>query len=293
MKRKGSITYRSLLDILYKAFVFTMVLLVLATFLWILGTFLFRGLHHINIELFYRSLTDSISAQLAQESGDKILGGIANGLYGSAFIILIALLIAVPLGIGLGLYMFGIERKNILVSGIYYSCTILRGIPSIITGIIVYLWIVVPMGSFSALAGGVALAIMMFPEIAYSTFISFRSIPESLKESAFSLTGNKQTVIFTIFFPLISRKIWANVLFATSRALGETAPLLFTALGASYINWNFLEPTSALPLLVWNFFEKPGLSSLLWSASFFLLLFCLILSFLAKKIQNPTTNYKS
>ena len=144
----------------------------------------------------------------------------------------------------------------------------LQGTPSIIIGIITYIWVVVPMKGYSAIAGSVALFIMMLPLIIRSTEETMKVLPDTLKEAGLALGGS----------------YWRVMLLAISRVVGETAPLMFTALGGAAISWNMTKPMSAVPLLIWEFFNDPNLQSLIWGASLFLLTFVLCLNLLAKRI---------
>jgi len=212
-----------------------------------------------------------MDAMLAKISGDPIPGGILNGLTGTILILGIAILLAIPVGVLVGIYLA--EKKNTIFANLIRNLSdLLQGIPSIVIGIIIYIWIVRPMNSYSALAGSVALAIMMLPMIIRSTEESLKMLPTSLKEAGLALGGSYTTVILRILLPSAFGGLFTGSLLAISRVMGETAPLLVTVLGAATVNWNMTEPTSAIPLLIWEFYNDPNLSDLVWTSSLFLLL---------------------
>ena len=147
------------------------------------------------------------------------------------------------------------------------------------------------MKGYSAIAGSVALFIMMLPLIIRSTEETLKILPASLKEAGLALGGNRARVMLRVQLPAAFGGIFTGVLLAISRVIGETAPLMFTALGCSLIRWSTDEPISAVPLLIWEFFNDPYLQDLIWGASLFLLLFVLTLNLLSKYIaKNGISN---
>ena len=176
--------------------------------------------------------------------------------------------------------------EGTIIGGNLCTLNLLQGTPSVIRGIITYIWVVVPMKGYSAIAGSVALFIMMLPLIVRSTEETMKILPASLKEAGLALGGNNARVILKVQLPAAFGGIFTGVLLAVSRVIGETAPLMFTALGCSMIRFSIDKPISAVPLLIWEFFNDPNLQSLIWGASLFLLLFVLFLNLTAKKIAN-------
>lgn len=212
-------------------------------------------------------------------------GGIANALIGSLIIILIAALIAVPIGILCGIFLS--ENRESKIS--YYSrlaVDILQGVPSIVIGIVIYFWIVKPLGTFSALSGSVALAIMMLPIIIRSTEETLKLVPTSLKEAGLALGLPYHKVILKIVVPCGFSGILSGVILAVARVAGETAPLLFTAFGNPYITSNILKPMQSLPLLIFNYATSPydEWHDLAWGASTVLLIWVLLLNIITKLI---------
>ncbi len=140
------------------------------------------------------------------------------------------------------------------------------------------------MKGYSAIAGSVALFIMMLPLIIRSTEETLKILPVSLKESALALGAGRARAMLKVQLPAALGGIFTGVLLATSRVIGETAPLMFTALGCSFMRYEIDKPISAVPLLIWEFFNDPNLQELIWGASLFLLLFVLTLNLTAKYI---------
>lgn len=243
-----------------------------------------RGYKQFNISLFTEVSPTSMDAMLAKISNEAIPGGILNGITGTLLILFIAIIMAIPVGIFTGVYLA--ENPKTVFSKIIRSLTdLLQGIPSIVIGIIVYTWVVKPMYSYSALAGGVALAIMMLPMIIRSTEESLKMLPSSLKEAGLALGGSYSSVITRILLPSAFSGLFTGSLLAISRVMGETAPLLVTVLGASVVNWDVSRPTSAISLLIWEFYNDPNLAPLVWSSSLLLLFLVLSLNILAKRIS--------
>ena len=215
----------------------------------------------------------------------EIGGGIANALIGSLLIVFIAALIAVPIGILCGIYLS--ENKKGKFS--YYSrlsVDILQGVPSIVIGIVIYFWLVKPLGTFSALSGSAALAIMMLPIIIRSTEETLKLIPSSLKEAGLALGLPYHKVILKIVVPCGFSGILSGVMLSVARVAGETAPLLFTAFGNPYITTNILKPMQSLPLLIFNYATSPydEWHDLAWGASTILLMWVLLLNITTKLI---------
>jgi len=210
-------------------------------------------------------------------------GGISNAILGSALLIVLASIIAVPLGILTGIYLSE-YRKGKFAYLSRLSVEILMGIPSIVIGIIAYVWVVKPFGSFSAVSGGVALGIMMLPVIVMSTEETLKLIPDTLKEASLALGVSYPRTILKVILPAGLSGIVTGMLLAVARIAGETAPLLFTAFGSPFMALSLFKPVSALPLTVFNYATSPypEWHTLAWGASFVLLVFVLALNLLAK-----------
>lgn len=243
-----------------------------------------RGYRQFNLSLFNEVAPGSTEALFARLNHEVIPGGILNGITGTLLIVGIAMLMAIPIGILTGIFLAE-KRGTRLTNIISLLCDLLQGIPSIVIGVVSYIWVVKPMHGFSALAGGVALAIMMLPLVVRSTEESLKLLPPSLKEAGLALGGSYMSVVVRILLPAAFGGIFTGTLLAVSRIMGETAPLLVTALGASSVNWDATKPTSAISLLIWEFYNDPNLVDLVWSSSLLLLIIVLGMNLLAKKIS--------
>ncbi len=242
-----------------------------------------KGYKQINWNFFTESAPSTLDAMLARGTGDIIPGGIANGITGTLLMVVLAAIIAIPIGIMVGIHLS--EHPKTKFSNITRFLTdLIQGSPSIVIGIIAYAWVVKPLGSYSALAGSVALSIMMLPLIVRSTEETLKMLPGSLKEAGLALGASYTSVILKVLLPAAFGGLFTGILLAISRVMGETAPLMLTALGSTAINWDVLKPTSAVPLLIWEFYNDPNLIDMIWSSSLFLLMLILTLNIIAKPI---------
>lgn len=251
----------------------------------IIGKVIAEGFSNFSISFLTQPTPNSFSAMMAVSAGEPIPGGIANGIVGTIIMLLLATLVAVPVGIFCGVFLAE-NRKSKFAQIVSYMTDLLQGTPSIIVGVIVYAWVVVPMHGYSAFAGSVALFIMMLPLIIRSTEEAIKLLPASLKEASLALGGSYARTIIKVLLPSAFGSIFTGTLLAVSRVIGETAPLMFTALGCAAIQWQIEKPMSSVSLLIWQFFNDPVLQSLVWSASLFLLIFVLLLNISSKIIAN-------
>ena len=247
----------------------------------ILGEVFLRGYDQLSWSFFTEPTPTAYKAMKAIEAGEPIPGGIANGIIGTMLMLGMAAVIAIPTGILCGAFLAENPKKR-FAQTVSYLTDLLQGTPSVIIGIVVYIRVVVPMKGYSAIAGSVALFIMMLPLIIRSTEETLKILPVSLKEAGLALGGNRARVMLKVQLPAAFGGIFTGVLLAISRVIGETAPLMFTALGCSFIRFAIDKPISAVPLLIWEFFNDPNLQELIWGASLFLLLFVLTLNLTAK-----------
>lgn len=212
-------------------------------------------------------------------------GGIANALTGSIALVLVAAVIAIPVGILAGIYLS--ENKNRkLAYWTRLSADILQGVPSIVTGIVAYFWIVKPMKGFSSFSGSIALAVMMLPIVVRTTEETLLLIPHSLKEAALALGVPYHRTILKVIVPCGLSGILSGVLLSVARIAGETAPLLFTAFGNPYMNLNIFKPMQSLPLMIYNYAISPydQWHNMAWGAAMILLIWILSLNILTKLI---------
>lgn len=256
----------------------------------ILGEVLLKGWHQLDWTFLTQSTPDPVKAMMAADAGQPVPGGIANGIVGTCLMLLMASALSIPVGIMCGICLSE-YRKSKLAVVVSYLTDLLQGTPSIIIGIITYIWVVVPMKGYSAFAGSVSLFIMMLPLVIRSTEETMNVLPPALKEAGLALGGSYWRVMLQVMLPTSLGSIFTGILLAISRVAGETAPLMFTALGGAAVSWNMSKPMAAVPLLIWNFFNDPNLQSLIWGASLFLLLFVLCLNLISKRIAKKWKIY--
>jgi phosphate transport system permease protein len=212
-------------------------------------------------------------------------GGISNALIGTFLLVIIASIFSIPIGILTGIFLS--EYRNGQLAYLTRLCTeILQGIPSIVIGIIAYIWLVIPLGSFSALSGGIALGLMMLPVIIMATEETLKLIPESLREASLALGVSYPRTVLKVILPAGFSGIITGILLGTARIAGETAPLLFTAFGSPYMNYNILKPINSLPLVIFNYASSPypEWHKLAWGASLVLIISTLILNLFPKLV---------
>ncbi|MDR2087634.1 MAG: phosphate ABC transporter permease PstA [Dysgonamonadaceae bacterium] len=256
---------------------------VLLPFLMLIARLVKSGLKYICLDFFTQTSPSPVDAMLANLAGEAIPGGILNGICGSLYMLTIALVLTVPLGILTGIYLYENRGKK-FANLIQYLNAVCYGMPSIIIGIVVYVSVVKSFHSYSVLAGGIALSISMLPKIIRTTRETLKLLPAYLKESGLALGGSYTGVILKIIMPAAKGGLLTGILISVSRALGETVPLIVTALGCSMINWNINAPASSMTLLIWDFFNTPNMVSMVWATSAFLFSIIICLNLIAKRI---------
>ncbi len=238
------------------------VVLVLAPLVAIFGYLVYKGLGSLN----WAFLTQT--PKPVGEPG----GGMANAIVGSMLILGIASLIGVPFGIGAGIYLAEFGR-NRFGAAIRFTADVLNGVPSIVIGIVAWALLVRGRG-FSALAGGVALAIMMVPTICRTTEEMLLLVPQALREAAYGLGVPRWRTTLSITLRTATSGVITGVMLAFARVAGETAPLLFTALGNTFWNLRYDQPTAALPLQIYVYANSAydDWHRQAWAGSFVLIL---------------------
>ena len=183
-------------------------------------------------------------------------GGIGNAILGSFLLLLVSSAFGLPLGIAIGIYLseFGAGRFGSLVR---FLADTLTGIPSIVTGVFVYTIVVLPMRHFSALAGGIALAVIMIPIVARTTEGMIDLVPQSLREGALALGAPQWRVTLGIVLPAGASGIATGAMLAIARISGETAPLLFTAFGSRFFSYYLDQPIGSLTVQIYNYAISP------------------------------------
>ncbi|MDR1114033.1 MAG: phosphate ABC transporter permease PstA [Candidatus Margulisbacteria bacterium] len=239
----------------------------------ILGYLLIKGVSALNWQFFCRV------PQPLGEAG----GGIANALLGSLLLLVVAFALAAPLGLCLGIYLAE-NKKSRLADCARLAVEILQGVPSIVIGLVLYTWLVLPFRTFSALAGGAALALMMLPVSVRSAEETLRRIPPEIKEAALALGVPYYRTILRVIVPSGLSGIITGVLLSLARVAGETAPLLFTAFGNPFLSWRLDRPIESVPHLIFYYATSPYAEwhRLAWGASFVLVLGVLFLNLAAK-----------
>ncbi len=271
--KEPSIRRRILYDRLFKGIIVFLTFCSILPMFFILFFIASKGISVINWSFLIR---------LPKPVGE-IGGGISNAIIGTLMLVGIGAVFSVPIGILAGIFLSE-NRKGRLASLTRLCVETLQGVPSIVIGIIAYIWLVVSMGSFSALSGGVALGLMMLPVIITAAEQTLKLIPGSLKEASLALGVSYPRTILKVILPAGISGVMTGVLLSIARVAGETAPLLFTAFGSPFMNLNILKPVSSLPLVIFNYATSPypEWHTLAWGASFVLIIFVLGLNLFTK-----------
>jgi phosphate transport system permease protein len=212
-------------------------------------------------------------------------GGMANAIVGTLILIGTASVVGLPVGIGAGLYLAD-RRGSSLATIVRFLSDVLNGLPSIVLGIFAWEFLVRPFGGFSALAGGMALAAMMIPLVTRTTEEMIRLVPVSLREAALALGYTRWRTSVSIVLRTALPGIVTGALVAVARIAGETAPLLFTALGNQFWSTSLHEPIAALPLQIFTYAISPYESAhaLAWAGALVLIAIVLIISLMARYV---------
>jgi len=211
-------------------------------------------------------------------------GGFGNAIVGTLLMVGIAAGISIPLGILAAIYL-SILGPHSKVAGISrFLAKVLTGLPSILAGVFAYATVVLVMGTYSALAGGIALAVLMLPTVVLTAEEAMKQVPQKMKDAAFGMGCTRSQVIWKVVLPTGLPGILTGVMLAVAGAAGESAPLLFTALFSNYYVSELAEPTASLSILIYNFSAMPfdNQISLAWAASLVLVLIVLVINILAR-----------
>lgn len=263
--------YRQRIMVDYVARVLTAgaAVLVLAILAIILGYMIYKGIGSIDLAFF---------TQLPKPIGEEG-GGIVNAIIGSAIMLALATVLSVPTGVLAAIYLseFG---TGAFAQALRFLTDVLAGIPSIVVGIFAYTLLVIPMRSFSGYAGGFALAIIMLPVVIRTTEEMLRLVPQSLRDGGLALGVPRWRVTIDIVLASSISGIATGTLLAVSRAVGETAPLLFTALGSTLWTTNLDRPMASLPVQIYTYSISPyeDWHAKAWAAAFTLVVLILLLN---------------
>jgi len=213
----------------------------------VLGYVTKNGISAINLDFF-----TNLPKPLGQPGG-----GMANAIVGTLTMVGIGSLIGIPTGILTAIYLSEYDRSSWFSTTVRFTTDVLTGIPSIIIGIFVYTVVVLTMGNFSAIAGGISLGIIMIPMVTRSTEEMLKLVPHTIREAAYALGIPKWKTIVKVVLPTAARGITTGSMLAVARVSGETAPLMFTALGNNYWAYSLNEPIAALPLQIYQYATSP------------------------------------
>ncbi len=285
---KSKLKSRALKDKAIRVLVVLLSVVTISPIVLIIFKLIEKGYKQISLDFILKTPPNSYEAMTALANGELIPGGIANGITGTLLMMVVAAVMAIPVGVVTGIYLY--ENPGKFMANLTRNISdILQGVPSIVLGLIAYIWVVKGItNGYSALAGSVSLAIMMLPMIVRSTEETLKMIPVTIKEAALALGVPYYKVILKVLIPTGFSGLLTGILLGISRVLGETAPLMLTALGSTIINLNITKPTSAVPLLIWEFYNDPNMVGLIWSSSLLLMAIVLSLNLISKQIAART-----
>jgi phosphate transport system permease protein len=250
--------------------------LTVSTLFLILGYLVYNGGKSVDLNFFTK-----LPLPTGQEGG-----GMANAIVGSAEIIALASMIGLPIGFLAGVYLseFGGKTFAFLVR---YTADLLNGVPSIVIGVFVWGLVVIPMHGFSALAGGIALSLMLIPITARSTEQFLQEVPRAMREGSLALGASKWRTIASVVVPAASKGILTGMILGIARISGETAPLLFTALNNTMWSDGITQPTASLPVMIYYRAISPydDWHRQAWAAGLVLLVLVLIANILARTVM--------
>ena len=218
-------------------------------------------------------------------------GGIANALVGSLLVVLVASVLALPIGVGAAIFINEFPSHG-FGRTVRFLAEVLTGVPSIVVGLFAYALVVKPWGGFSGFAGSVSYAFIMIPIVLISAHEALRLVPDSLREASLALGVPKWRTIMGVVLPVSSKALITGAVLAISRALGEAAPMLFTAFGNSFWNLNLGKPIATVPLLIYTYATGPyeDWHRKAWAASFVLLIVVLLTSILTRAFLRGKSN---
>jgi phosphate transport system permease protein len=243
----------------------------------ILGYTLAHGIAFLNLEFL---------TQAAKPVGE-VGGGMRNEILGTLILVVLGSILALPVGLMAGIFLAEFASPRV-AAAVRFMADILAGVPSIVVGVFAYAIVVRPMHSYSALSAGVALAIIMIPVVARTAEESLRLVPNSMREAALALGITRWRAVIGVVIPGALTGIITGVMLAVARIAGETAPLIFTALGSQFGVQGLLKPIGALPLQIFRYAMSPypEEQQQAWAGAFLLILLVLGISILVRWISN-------
>jgi phosphate transport system permease protein len=264
---------RRLADLVALLFASAATLFGLTWLVWILWTTLSEGA---------AALSPALFTQMTPPPGSS--GGLLNAFYGSAVMVLLALLIGTPVGIAAGTYLAEQGRHSRLAAAVSFINDILLSAPSIVIGLFVYELVVRPSGHFSGLAGALALAMILLPVVVRTTDEALRLVPNQMREAAFALGVPAWRVTLRIIYKAALSGIVTGILLGLARISGETAPLLFTALNNQFWSASITQPLANVPVVIFQYAMSPydEWHALAWAGAFVLTIFVLGLNLVVR-----------
>jgi phosphate transport system permease protein len=239
--------WRALTDGAVTALAILATVIVVTPLVAIFAYLIYKGASSLNLAFF---------TQMPKPPGE-VGGGMANAILGSGIVLAVASALGVPVGIGGGIFLAEFGRGTKLANAVRFTADVLNGVPSIVMGLAIYSLIVVPQKHFSALSGGVALGIMMIPTVCRTTEEMLLMVPNAVREAALGLGVPNWRSVLSITVKTASPGIITGCMLAFARVAGETAPLLFTALGNAFWSANLNQPIAALPLQIYVYAISP------------------------------------
>ena len=273
---------RTLVNVLLTWVVAGMTLVALVPLFSVVWMLLWRGGRKMSLALF----TQLPPAPLEQG------GGFGNAILGTLIIVALAALISVPMGVLSAVYMAQAPEGSRLANALRFAAKILTGFPSILAGVFAYGAVVLTTGGYSALAGAIAVSILMLPTIMLTAEDALRMVPARMKEAAIGMGATGTQTALMVLLPTAFPGILTGIMLAVARAAGETAPLLFTALFSSYWpfsghHFNLMQPTASLAVLIYNFAGMPFQNQIemAWAAALVMVLMVLITNLIGQSLS--------
>ncbi|MCP1476078.1 phosphate transport system permease protein [Pseudomonas sp. EB276 TE3739] len=275
---------RALRSLILTTLVWAGALLASVPLISVLYMLITRGGARLNLEVFTE----------LPPTGFEMGGGFGNAMAGTFVMVGIAAAIAVPVGIMAAIFLAELGPDSKLGNAARFAAKMLTGLPSILAGVFAYALVVMTTGTYSAPAGGVALAVLMLPIVVLTAEESMRMVPKIMKDAAYGMGCTRSQVIWKIILPTGMPAILTGVMLAVARAAGETAPLLFTALFSNYWiyhqgNLDVMNPTASLAVLIYNFSGMPfdNQLELAWAASLVLVMIVLFVNIISRIFGKP------
>jgi phosphate transport system permease protein len=267
-------------DRVMRAALLVMTLIALVPLFFVLFYVIKRGIGAWSIHFF---TTDPTGAFL----GDP--GGIKSALLGTIEIVALASVIAIPIGVGVAVYLVEYGKQTYFARAVRYFVDVLTGVPSIVFGLFVYIVLILGggFGGFAGWKGSIALALLMLPVVTRASEVVLNTVPDTLREAALALGSPRWRVIFRVVLPTALPGLITGGLLAIARAAGETAPLLFTAFAINATNFDLGKPMNSLPLQIWNDVRQAQdrLVERAWGSAMALIVLILLLTLSARLLS--------